>query len=65
MKVIMMIIFQVESLVRGVEESAGESRAGVEEELREVGHNYDDDSDNDDDNNDDDDDADDQNDAIL
>ena len=31
-------IVQVESLVRGVEESVGDSRAGVEEELREVGH---------------------------
>ena len=42
---IMMIIFQAESLVRGVEESAGDSRAGVEEELREVGHHQDDDCD--------------------
>ena len=31
-------IVQAESLVRGVEESVGDSRAGVEEELREVGH---------------------------
>ena len=34
-------IVQVESLVRGVEESVGDSRAGVEEELREVGHHQD------------------------
>ena len=39
----------MESLVRGVDESAGESRAGVEEELREVGHDDDEDCDNDDD----------------
>ena len=32
---------QVESLVRGVEEGVGDSRAGVEEELREVGHHQD------------------------
>ena len=32
---------QAESLVRGVEESIGDSRAGVEEELREVGHHQD------------------------
>ena len=34
-------IVQAESLVRGVEESVGDSRAGVEEELREVGHHQD------------------------
>ena len=34
-------IVQAESLVRGVEESIGDSRAGVEEELREVGHHQD------------------------
>ena len=34
--------------MRGVEESVGDSRAGVEEELREVDHHNDDDDDDDD-----------------
>ena len=33
---------QAESLVRGVEEGAGDSRAGVQEELREVSRRKDD-----------------------
>ena len=33
---------QAESLIRGVEEGAGDSRAGVEEELREVRRRQDD-----------------------